>query len=62
MAAWERWIDAGPKPDDIIQGLGGFLPMSSGEVASIRMLATLADGGHRLLADWTKVVLALSPS
>jgi hypothetical protein len=31
MAAGERWKDAGPNPDDIIQSLGGFLPMSSGE-------------------------------
>lgn len=68
---WDRWRDAGPTADSITPGLSDFLVMSSGEVASLRLLATLAwertlfrvsdvasldTEGQRLLADWTHAV------
>ena len=70
---FELWRQAGPDPDDIAPGLSDFLVMSSGEVASLRLLATLASEpvafrvgdlfsldaeGQRLLADWTTAVRA----
>ena len=72
-AAYDAWQAAGPKADDIVIGLHDFLVMSSGEVARIRLLATLATerapfsisdlrsldaSGQRLLADWTDALRA----
>lgn len=72
-AAFYRWQDAGPRAGDFEVGLSDFLVMSSGEVASLRLLATLANDrapftvadlrsmdteGQRLLADWTRAVRA----
>lgn len=70
-ARWERWRAAGPQPDDFTVGLSDFLVMSSGEVASLRLLATFGSGrtpfsvsdlrsldaeGQRLLADWCRAM------
>lgn len=40
--AYERWWEAGPTAEEFARGLSDFLVMSSGEVASLRLLATLA--------------------
>jgi hypothetical protein len=40
--AYEIWREAGPKADSFAEGLSDFLVMSSGEIAAIRLLATLA--------------------
>lgn len=40
--AYEAWRETGPKADDFADGLSDFLVMSSGEIASVRLLATLA--------------------
>jgi hypothetical protein len=71
--ASDGWQQAGPKADDFAKGLSGLLPMSSGEVATLRLLATLGqthvpfklsdlrslDGeGQRLLADWCAAIQA----
>lgn len=65
--AWERWRATGPKPENFAIGLSDFLVMSSGEVASLRLLAAFAseripfkvsdlrsmdEEGLHLLADW----------
>jgi hypothetical protein len=70
-AAYERWRQRGPRPDDFSLGLSDLLVMSSGEVASLRVLATLSTiripfkvgdlasldaHGQRLVADWCRVV------
>lgn len=70
---WYRWQDSGPKADAIVRGLSDFLVMSSGEVASLRLLVTLANertpfcvgdlrsldaDGQRMLADWTRALTA----
>ena len=67
--AYYRWQEAGPKADDVAAGLRDLLVMSSGEVAYLRLLATLGsirvpvkisdlrslnDEGARLLADWCR--------
>jgi hypothetical protein len=39
---YEAWRRAGPKADDFAEGLSDFLVMSSGEIAAVRLLATLA--------------------
>ena len=39
---YQAWRDAGPKADDFAEGLSDFLVMSSGEIATLRLLATLA--------------------
>lgn len=69
--AWYRWQEAGPEPDEFAVGLSDFAVMSSGEAASLRLLATLASEptpfrlsdlcsldqeGERLVADWMRVV------
>jgi len=71
--AWYRWQEAGPKPDSVITGLADLLPMSSGEVQSLRLLAMLGTTsvpfrignlssldteGQALLADWCRVLQA----
>lgn len=72
--AYEIWREAGPKADSFAEGLSDFLVMSSGEIAAIRLLATLAttssvppfgvahirslDDGQRLADDWCAVVCA----
>lgn len=71
--AFYRWQDAGPRADDIVVGLSDFLVMSSGEVAALRLLVTLANDrtpftvgdlrsmdaeGQRLVIDWTSAVRA----
>lgn len=40
--AYEAWREAGPRADDFADGLSDFLVMSSGEIAAVRLLATLA--------------------
>lgn len=70
--AYYRWQEAGPKTDDFAAGLSDLCVMSSGEVASLRLLATLGATripfklgdlrsldaeGQRLLSDWCRVVL-----
>lgn len=40
--AYDRWLEGGPKSEDFPRGMTDFLVMSSGEVASLRLLATLA--------------------
>jgi hypothetical protein len=40
--AYEIWRQAGPKADSFADGLSDFLVMSSGELAALRLLATLA--------------------
>jgi hypothetical protein len=40
--AYEAWLEAGPKADSFAEGLSDFLVMSSGEIAAVRLLATLA--------------------
>lgn len=40
--AYEVWRAAGPKADTSAAGLADFLVMSSGEIAALRLLATLA--------------------
>lgn len=69
--AWYGWQDAGPKPDEFARGLSDFLVMSSGEVATLRLLATVSSErapfrvsdlrstdteGQRLIADWVDAV------
>lgn len=69
--AWYRWHEAGPKAQSFAVGLSDFLVMSSGETASLRLLAALARDhvpfragdlisldaeGQRLLTDWTRAV------
>ncbi|PZS30210.1 MAG: hypothetical protein DLM59_11530 [Pseudonocardiales bacterium] len=69
--AYYQWQEAGPKADDFAKGLSGLLPMSSGEVAYLRLLATLGTTrvpfklddlrsldaeGQRLLGDWCRAV------
>jgi hypothetical protein len=39
---YESWRQAGPKADSFAEGLSDFLVMSSGEIAAVRLLATLA--------------------
>lgn len=39
---YETWLQAGPKADCFAGGLSDFLVMSSGEIAAVRLLATLA--------------------
>src|SRR6266516_2626797 len=71
--AYYRWQQAGPKADDFAKGLAGLLVMSSGEVAVLRLLATLGqthvpfklsdlrsldEEGQRLLADWSAAIQA----
>jgi hypothetical protein len=68
---WDRWRQAGPQPDEACLGLGDFLVMSSGEVAALRLLGTLAAQpvpfsaadlssldaeGQATLTDWTELV------
>lgn len=70
--AYYRWQEAGPKADELAVGLSDLAVMSNGEVASLRLLATLGTTripfkvsdlrsldaeGQRLLADWCRVVL-----
>lgn len=70
--AYYSWQEAGPRADDFAAGLSDLVVMSSGEVASLRLLATLgatripfklADlcsldaEGQRLLSDWCRVVM-----
>lgn len=70
--AYYRWQEAEPKADDFAVGLSDLAVMSSGEIASLRLLATLGTTpipfklgdlrsldaeGQRLLADWCRVVL-----
>lgn len=72
-AAQERWYEAGPKADEFAEGLADLLVMSSGEVASLRLLAcfgaapipftvshfrSLDAEGQRLLADWCDALKA----
>jgi hypothetical protein len=40
--AYEAWREAGPRADDFAEGLSDYLVMSSGEIAALRLLATLA--------------------
>jgi hypothetical protein len=40
--AYEIWRETGPKADSFVEGLSDFLVMSSGEIAALRLLATLA--------------------
>jgi hypothetical protein len=71
--AYYRWQEAGPKANEYAVGLSDLAVMSSGEVASLRLLATLGATrilfrlgdlrsldaeGQRLLSDWCRVVLA----
>lgn len=71
--AWERWHAAGPRPDDYAVGLADFRVMSSGEKATLRLLATFGEDrtpfrisdlysldaeGGRLLVDWCRAVEA----
>lgn len=71
--AFHMWQESGPKADNFAAGLSDLGVMSSGEVASLRLLATLGATripfklgdlrsldaeGQRLLADWCRVVLA----
>jgi hypothetical protein len=71
--AYYRWQADGPKADDFAPGLHELGVMSSGELASLRLLATLGATripfklgdlrsldaeGQRLLSDWCRVVLA----
>jgi hypothetical protein len=71
--AWESYENRCRPPDDYADGLSGLLPMSSGEAAQLRLLATLGttrvpfklddlsslDGeGQRLLADWCRAIQA----
>ena len=66
-----RWQEAGPKADDYAEGLSALGVMSSGEVAYLRLLATLGTtripfklgdlrsldrDGQRLLDDWCRVL------
>lgn len=67
---WERWRADGPQPDEFAVGLSDLLVMSSGELASIRLLAafggeasfrtdqlrSLDAEGSRLLADWCRAL------
>jgi hypothetical protein len=39
---YESWQEAGPKADSFAEGLSDFLVMSRGEIAAVRLLATLA--------------------
>jgi hypothetical protein len=70
--AYHRWLAGGPNAEDFAAGLCDLAVMSSGEVASLRLLATLGtteipfklghlrsrdSEGQRLLADWCSVVL-----
>lgn len=72
-AAFERWCQAGPRADDLARGLSDLLVMSSGEIASLRLLATLGSElvpfkipdlqsldaeGQRLLGDWCRAIQA----
>jgi hypothetical protein len=72
-AAWDQWQQAGPTADSIIVGLHDFSVLSSGEAASLRLLATFASHrapfkvsdlssldaeGQRLLTDWAHAVAA----
>jgi hypothetical protein len=40
--AYGAWREAGPKADSFAEGLSDYLVMSSGEIAALRLLATLA--------------------
>jgi hypothetical protein len=40
--AYQAWRENGPRADDFTDGLSDFLVMSSGEIAAVRLLATLA--------------------
>lgn len=70
---YDRWQQAGPRAEQFAIGLADFLVMSSGEVAALRLLATLAGRrvpftvadlrsmdaeGQRMVADWTRAVRA----
>jgi hypothetical protein len=69
--AYYRWREAGPNPDDYADGLSDLIVMSSGELAVLRLLATLGSTrvplrladlssldreGQRLLADWCHAI------
>lgn len=71
--AFDAWQAAGPKAEHFAKHLAAVLPMSSGEVARLRLLAVfgttrvpvmirdfapLDDAGRRLLADWLRAVYA----
>jgi hypothetical protein len=68
---YEDWRQRGPRPDDFALGLSDLLVMSSGEVASLRVLATLGmvrvpfkvddltgldAEGQRLATDWSRAI------
>lgn len=70
-SAYYAWEEAAPKADDTVSGLRDYLVMSSGEVAAVRLLATLAseptpfkagyfasmdDTGQRILRDWCTIL------
>lgn len=72
--AWEEWAAGVPDPDAFIAGLSDLLPMSSGELAALRLLATLGyerapfhvcdfrsfdRQGQWLLADWMEAIYAI---
>lgn len=69
--AFDAWQAAGPKAEHFAKHLAAVLPMSSGEVARLRLLAMfstvrvpvrvsdfapLDNNGQRLLADWMRAV------
>jgi len=71
--AWSAWDQDGPQADEFALGLPDFLVMSSGEAATLRLLATFASArvpfrvsdlssmdadGQRMLADWAAAIQA----
>lgn len=73
--AWEAWRAAGPVAGEYAIGPSDFLVMSSGELGSVRLLATLSgrpaqfnaaelssleSEGAWLLSDWCRAVRAVS--
>lgn len=70
-ADYDRWAEQGPSAEEFAPALSAFLPMSSGEVALVRLLGALSgvrvpfcvsdtnsldQAGQQFLADWCRVL------